>query len=66
MSDGHDGPIHDFIKKVVENITNVPDRVKNACPKCGSELEPAVRSGDSLEVVRLTCFNCGHEEKVKQ
>jgi RNA polymerase subunit RPABC4/transcription elongation factor Spt4 len=37
MSDGPDGPIHDFIKKVCENTTNVPDRVKNACPKCGSE-----------------------------
>ena len=36
------------------------------CPKCGSEMEPAVRVGDPLEIVRVTCFNCGYEKKVRK
>ena len=35
------------------------------CPECKSKMERAVRSGDSSEKIRLTCFKCGHEEKVK-
>jgi len=39
---------------------------EHLCPECGSEMESAVRAGDASESVRLTCFNCGHEETVEE
>ena len=56
MSDSREGgPVHDFIKKVVEHTTNAPDLSK-FCPECGSEMMRLA--------VMWQCPKCGYEEKV--